>query len=282
MLLLKPDQDIVMMQSADPVNYFPMLRATSRVNRAFCVAQDIHYTCHYGIMRGFHPWHACYNRIYMLANVIELGFTGWYVHVDADAWVQDTAYDLRGYLRGIPDASFVFTQGASLEPWDVNDGVFFANCAHPDTQAVARAWKAGAMAIGADDLRAATQWYQVRSDQQLLHAVLKQDDNRLCGAIQREHPRFINGPGPGTRFIRQILRSAYDDADKRWDLIELGAERALGQHATQPDAAIGTFCAMARALDLPIPAEREAIRAIMADKASLLEFLRQTLAEATP
>jgi hypothetical protein len=279
MLLLKPDSDIVMMQSADSVSYFSMLRATSRISHAYCVAQNFHYTCHYGIIRGYHPWQACYNRIYMLANLIELGFRGWYIHLDADAWVQDTTYDLRRYFESLSETSFVFTPGGDGGIWDVNDGVFFANCAHPDTQEIVRSWKDRAMAISAEELRAASEWYQVHCDQRLLHEVLQQDGNRLCAAIHREDPRFFNGPGPGTRFIRQVLRVAYENPDKRWDQIELGAERALTLHAASTDEAIGTFCALARALNLPIPAEREAIRAIMSDTSSLKAFLRKTLAE---
>lgn len=279
MHLVKPDGDIVMAQSADSVNYYEMLRVTSRVSRAYCIVHSINYICYYGIIRGFHPWQACYNRIYMLANLIELGFEGWYVHLDADAWVQDATFDLRSYFEGLPDTSFVFTPGGEGGVWDVNDGVFFANCAHPDTREVVRSWKDRAMAISAEELRDAPEWYQVHCDQRLLHEILQRDDHRLCSAIRYEDPRFFNGPGPGTRFIRQVLRAAYDSPEKRWDQIELGAERALASHAASTDEAIGTFCALARALNLPIPSEREAIRDIMTDSFSLRTFLRKHLAQ---
>jgi hypothetical protein len=273
MMLLKPDHDIVLIQSADSLNYFRMLQATSKITAEYCKAWDILYECHYGVMRGFHPWQACLNRIYLLANLIEQGFEGWYIHLDSDAWVQDMRFDLRGYLRGLGGVSFVFTPGASAEAWDVNDGIFFANCAHPDTREVALAWRDLALQTGPDALRAATGWYQVPCDQSMLHAVLRREDNRLCAAIYRETPHFINGPGPGTRFIRQVLRAAYADEAQRRDQITLGAERALALHATRPDEAIEAFCLLARALDLPIPAERDSLRAIMASPESLRRFL---------
>jgi hypothetical protein len=278
MMLVKPDNDVILIQSADPFVYFKMLRLTSKITQLYCQQQDIHYEAHYGIVRGFHPWHACFNRIYMFANLIDLGFKGWYIHLDADAWVQDANYNLRQYLGDLRKTSFVFTPGGDQGIWDVNDGIFFANCAHPDTKEVALAWREHALASSTSQLRAASHWQQIPCDQMLLHTVLQQDDNRLCAAIHIEDPRFINGPGPGTRFIRQVLRSAYDDADKRVDQIELGAERALAQQASRPDEAIEAFCALARALEIPIPSDRELVRKIMASKASLTKFLQPFIA----
>jgi hypothetical protein len=277
MILLKPDEDIVLGQSADPTRYFAMLRATSRINREFCGRQNIRYICHYGVIRGFHPWHASYNRVFILDRLIELGFTGWYLHLDADAWVHDTGFDLRGYLAGIAGTSFVFAHGASERPWDVNNGVFLAHCGHPDTREVLREWKRLVETLLTPErLRAATDWMQVQEDQQLLHAVLRDNGSRLCAHLRYEHPRFFNGPTAS--FVRQVLRSHQRDPEKRLDMVQQRVEAAMAAQNLTPEEPVSTFCHMARALDLPVPQDPAAIRAIMADKESLAAFLRQALA----
>lgn len=277
MLKLKPEQDIVLFQSADPVNYFAMLRSTAKLNRAFCMRHDIRYTCFHGIMRGFHAWHACYNRILLLNDMLDLGFAGWYLHLDSDAYVFDPRFDIRGYLDGVKDKSFVFTHGATKALWDVNDGVFFANCAHPDTQSVARQWLAKLETVKLEKLRTAEKWYDTPGDQQLLQSVLKSDE-ALTASIQHEHPRFINGPG--SSFIRQILRSTERDPAARLERIELDVERALQRQKLESEDRVLLYCGVARALGLPVPKEIETVRAATADRAALLDFLEQSVATA--
>ncbi|WP_419896412.1 hypothetical protein [Roseomonas sp. USHLN139] len=277
MLKLKPEQDIVLFQSADPVNYFTMLRSTAKLNRAFCLRHDIRYTCFHGIMRGFHAWHACYNRILLLNDMLDLGFEGWYLHLDSDAYVVDPRYDIRAYLQSCAETSFVFTHGATEAPWDVNDGVFFANCAHPHTRTIARAWLAKLETVKLEKLRQAEKWYDTPGDQQLLHSVLKADPT-LTAAFRHEHPRFINGPG--SSFIRQILRSTERDPAARLERIELDVERALGRQKLDSDDRVLMYCGLMRHLGLPVPKEIETVRAATADRAALLDFLERTVAEA--
>ncbi|WP_160000334.1 hypothetical protein [Roseomonas sp. 18066] len=276
MLKLLPEQDIVLFQSADPVNYFSMLRSTAKLNRAFCMRHDIRYTCFHGIMRGFHAWHACYNRILLLNDMLDLGFTGWYLHLDSDAYVFDPRYDIRAYLKTSEENSFVFTHGATKALWDVNDGVFFANCAHPDTQTIARAWLAKLETVKLEKLRKAEKWYDTPGDQQLLQSVLKSDE-ALTAAIRHEHPRFINGPG--SSFIRQILRSTERDPAARLERIELDVERAMGRQKLDSDDRVLLYCALMRHLGLPVPKEIETVREATADRAALLDFLEKTVAE---
>jgi hypothetical protein len=276
-LILKPDQDIVLAQSADPVSYFGMLRGTSRINRAFCIRQDILYIGHYGIMRGFHPWHASYNRVFMLNGLLDLGFTGWFLHLDADAWIHDVGFDLRGYLSGLSATSFVFAHGGTQQPWDVNDGIFLANCAHPDTLEVARAWQADVEAISPKRMRDAPEWSQLPQDQQLLHSVLRRDGDRLTAHLHYERHSFINGLNAS--FIRQVLRSHQRDPEKRLDTIILKVEAAMVRQDLPAEDAVVTFCGLARALGLPIPTEESVVRAIMADPKSLAAYLRGVLGE---
>jgi hypothetical protein len=276
LILNRPDQDIVLAQSADPVNYFAMLRATSRINRAYCLAHRIHYICHHGIIRGFHPWQASHNRIYILDELLSLGFEGWYLHLDSDAWVNDLSFKLRAYLTKLGlGTSFVFAQGGTSQAWDVNDGAFLANLAHPDTREVIRAWRASAESASLRHLRAATDWSQGPRDQQMLQDILRAGDARLTAHIHHESFNFFNGIKGS--FVRQMLQHHQPDPALRLQAIELEVETALTRQNVATEDAIATFCGMARALGLPIPNDPAQISAIMADKAALAAFLRQAV-----
>ncbi|MBO1074837.1 hypothetical protein [Roseomonas marmotae] len=284
MRALKPERDIVLIQSADPVNYFFMLRSTARINREFCLQHDIDYTCHQGIIRGFHPWQACYNRIFLINNLLDLGFTGWYLHLDADAWVHDVGFDIRAYLADCRDHSFVFALSASKLSWEVNDGIFLANLAHPDTRDVMRAWKEAAEAIPEDRLRQATNWYEhgTPGDQQLLQAILRKDDARLSAHIRHEPISFMNAPT--SRVFRQLLRAQQRDQGLRLDEIQMRVGDALRQRRLPVAERVTTFCYLARLLGLPIPPQVAEIRRIMATKENFAAFFGPVLArtEAPP
>lgn len=276
MLLNRPRQDIVLVQSADPVNYFALLRATSRINRAYCLAHDIHYICHHGIIRGFHPWQASHNRIYILDELLRLGFEGWYLHLDADAWVNDLGFRLRPYLNTLGlGTAFVFAHGGTEQPWDVNDGAFLANLAHPDTREVIQAWRKAAGDTPLSHLRAAENWSIGPRDQQMLHTILKAEDNRLTRHIHYEPFTFFNGT-KGT-FVRQILRHHEPELASRVRAIELEVELALARQNQPAESDVAAFCALARRLQVPIPDDAAAIQDIMSDARRLADYLRQAV-----
>ena len=87
------------MQTADSREYRAMLEMTAKVNLAYCAAQGMTYESYLGIKRGVAPWQATYNRIFMLNELLDRGFRGWAIFVDADAFVADFSFDLRGYLK---------------------------------------------------------------------------------------------------------------------------------------------------------------------------------------
>lgn len=277
MLKLKPEEDIVLCQSADPVNYFAMLRSTAKPTQAFCARQAIRYLCLHGVLRGYHPWHACYNRIIIMHELMQTGFTGWYLHLDADAFVHDPDFDIRGYLAGAADSSFVFTHGGTRELWDVNDGVYFANFAHPHTRQVVEQWMQRLEAIQPERLRKAEKWYQTPCDQQMLHTILRQDP-ALQSSIRHEHPRFINGPT--SSFIRQLLRAFERDPEQRLTKIELQVEQTMAKRKLKSGHAVSLVCGLNRALGLPLPTKPEEVKAALADRAALVAYLEEAAAEA--
>ena len=90
-----PDRRIIMLQSADADVYADMLNAGRRVNEAYCRRWNIQYRHFVGIRRGYYPWHACFNRIVMLKDLIDEGFDGCAWYVDADAFIRDSSFDVR-------------------------------------------------------------------------------------------------------------------------------------------------------------------------------------------
>ncbi len=279
MRMLKPDRDIVLAQSADAENYFALLRSTSRINQVFCQRHGIDYTCHHGILRGFHPWQACYNRIFILHNLIELGFDGWFIHLDADAWVHDVGFDIRGFLAARAGHSMIFADSWTRGPWDVNDGIFLANCAHPDTRDIARAWHRGAGAVSAESLRAAPDWHghDLPDDQDLLHDVLRADDARLAAQIGHEPTQMMNAPTSDV--FRQLLRAQQPNPARRLAHVQHRVAAAMARQKLPPEDPVAHYCNLARTLGLTLPREAHGLADIVANRMTLVEYLRTTLPE---
>ncbi len=274
MFALKPDEDIVMVQSGDPERYFDMLRATARPNRAYCARHAIRYAAFHAVLRGFHTWHAAYNRIPVLNQLLDLGWEGWYLHLDADAYVWDHTVDLRAYLAAIPDRGFVFTPGGTTDAWNVNNGVFLANLGHPMARAVIRDWHAlMEERVTPEALRTAIGWGDVLDDQHLLQVILR-DKPGASDVILHETPRFMNGPG--ARFIRQYLRANERDPARRLRHIVAETEAAVRRADAAAEPLGVVLGGIARALDLPAP-KREEVEAAEAGPDALGAALRAML-----
>lgn len=216
-MINKPNVNYIMFQSSDPVNYFHMLQETSKNNQEYCVRHGILYNAFYGYMRGFHNWHAALNRIVFGKNLLDVGFTGWYIYLDADAYVVDHTVNLVEYLGGKAQHSFILTRGGtSGEPWDVNDGVFFCNMGHPDARAIVAEWHSRLLQTPLEKLETAEKWYSVKSDQQMLQALLKADLPLTKDFYYEKHD-FMNSRR--ATFLKQILRSTAPTVEARLDMI---------------------------------------------------------------
>lgn len=207
--------DIIVLQTADAEHYAPMLAITAPNVREFCRRHGLGYESFVGIKRGFHPWQATFNRIPMLVELVERGFTGWALYLDADAWIQDLGFDLAAYLADKGDRAAVFAEsGVTSNPWDVNAGVAMINLGHPLGRALVEQWAAGFAAHSDDALRAGDVWLDHGNDQDLLHQILRHD-RAIADAVLIEQISFINGPY--ARFIRQQLRSLSPTFEARLD-----------------------------------------------------------------
>ena len=226
--------DIILMQTCDPFAYFDFLVASSRANRAFCARHNIAYAGFVGIKRGFHPWHAAFNRILLLREYVEQGFEGWVFYLDADAVVADLDWDVRSYLRAKAEfAAVLAPAGEAVPDWQVNDGVAFFHLRHPSCRALVAAWNEAFAQVSDSELRAAGAWELTSNDQDMLQRILR-DDPGLRANIFLESPSAINSR-EGT-LVRQVLRAQEPDSQARLRVIESEAAAALRRAGVSPAA----------------------------------------------
>ena len=225
---------VTFLQTADPVEYREMLEVTSRTFVAYCARNRCDYQFHLGVIRGVKPWHAVMNRVPLLEAFIARGYGGWVVYADADAYVADLDFDIRGYLEGKQD--FFMAASASGVPdapwWDINNGGFALNCAHPLAATVLAAWRAKLDAPSMEELAAEVAWGVVIEDQHALHLTLQETPGAEAGLFQ-DGGRTLNWEA---QFIRQVVR----DPAKHTRASRVAALRArtasvLGEDWAPPD-----------------------------------------------
>ena len=199
------DPGAILLQTADADNYAPMLAVTATNVREYARRHELGYESFVGIKRGFHPWQATFNRIPMLEELLDRGFAGWAIYLDADAYIQDLDFDVAAYLADKGDrAAILATSGVTGEAWDVNAGVAFVNLGHEQGRALVRSWARRFAAHSDQILREASEWMGGGNDQDLLQDLLREEP-AIAAAVLIEPMSFINGPHAS--FIRQHLRT---------------------------------------------------------------------------
>ena len=218
--------DIVLFQTADPVHYREMLEATSRTAIEFCRRHGHSYESYVGIKRGVHPWQATFNRMFQFRELMDRGFAGWGVYLDADAFVNDLDFDLAGYLSARADRAAVLVPSSPQgEVWNINAGVALINLGHPLGRSLVDRWLAAYMALDDDWIRRTSHWPDDANDQYMLYCILR-DDPVLRDAIHFESPDLINSDH--ARFIRQKLRVYMPDQKERTRALRLLVDELLG------------------------------------------------------
>lgn len=199
------ERGIVLLQTSDAAVYAPMLAVTATNVREYARRHRYGYDSFVGIKRGVHPWQATFNRIPMLAELLDSGFTGWALYLDADAYVQDLDFDLEAYLADKQAYAAIFaTSGVTGEAWDVNAGVALVNLGHEQGRALVRSW-ARRFAMHSDEtLLDAVEWMGGGNDQDLLHDLLR-EETQIAAEVLVVPMTFMNGPHAS--FVRQQLRT---------------------------------------------------------------------------
>jgi SAM-dependent methyltransferase len=206
--------DILVFQTADPFRYAPMLATTAPTVIEFCRRHGLRYESFVGIKRGVWGWQAAYNRIIMLGDLVDRGFGGWALYLDADAYINDLDFDLAGYLADKQTkAAILATSGVTGKHWDINSGVALINFGHPQGRRLVERWRDAFLALPDEWLRQHASWPQDgNEDQDLIQRILKTDRD-IADAVLVESQDFMNSRH--ARFIRQHLRAQTSDIDAR-------------------------------------------------------------------
>jgi len=196
--------NIKILQTADAVAYKAILDLTASVNQAYAKNFDIDYESYVGIKRGYFPWHACFNRIVWINELIDSGYEGWIFYLDADAYIVGQDMDVRDVIASANGKPAIFGPGGDKGiPWDVNDGVFLINTADDRVKELMKVWHENFMSTSDEALRNAPNWQDVPSDQPRLHQILAGRPSLLNAIHMAERTVFNDYKAS---FIRQALR----------------------------------------------------------------------------
>jgi hypothetical protein len=228
--MLHPRPDVIILQTADGGAYADMLAVGRRANEAYALKHGLAYQCFVGIKRGYFPWHAVFNRIFLIRELILVDFRGWVFYLDADAYVHYMDFDLLSYLkRHVDKAMIAGPGGLGGEPWDINDGVFFINLGHDDARRLIEDWYDDFMSTSDEELRNAPRWQDVPSDQPRLHRILQRNEQYLR-VLHIAERHFFNDHK--ARFVRHALREPHLSVLDRLALMEADiswAESMIGR-----------------------------------------------------
>ena len=209
--------NITILQTSDPYKYADMLHLTSQTVIEFCRRHSHGYESYLGVKRGPWAWEAAYNRIIQLQELMDRGFRGWAVHMDADAYIVDLDFDLTAYLSDKSEYAAVLTPSmVTDEPWDINDGVGLFNLGHPLGRSIVMQWNERFAAVSDDRLAAAHDWIGNDDDQDLIQSILRSDP-QLCSAVFLQSTDLMNSSF--ATFIRQHLRGYSSSFEERMEAI---------------------------------------------------------------
>ena len=218
-------ENICVLQSSDALTYVRMFDITNRTAREFCHRNNLRAEFYVGLKRGTRNWHASYNRIIMIKELLDRGFDGWIIWLDADAYIADLNFDIVGYLRSIGSKSLVVTQsGSTLHDWDINNGVFMLNLGSHFGRVIAYSWYSSLFTISDDEFSNALEWYSIPDDQTMLQWQL-QVRNDLSLHVHFEENTLINSTYAS--FIRQVMRVHGESFDDRCTKSEAGVNEVL-------------------------------------------------------
>lgn len=205
-----------MIQSCDPLVYFPLFEVTSPSIRKYCSHYNYHYQSFVGIKRGLAARHAAFNRIYLLLDAVKNGIYDWAFYLDVDCYVYDISPRLEDIIAENKDKAFIFCRGKlDGRIYDFNNGAFFINLKHPKTNDVLTLWKNEFETIWTPEKLALwTDWSAgalgAPGDQRILQNIVRsllesgEDVASWLRVYDGNQWERFNYSGP---FIRQCLRS---------------------------------------------------------------------------
>ena len=175
----RPNQSVVIIQTGDGHAYSDLFEQTAPANMEYAARHGYAYWRFDGVVRGKHPWHASFNRLYLFEMARQAKQYDWIFFLDNDALVVDHTKPLDEYMnatcmlvaaRGISDDASAF--------WEINAGVMVLNLRHKDTAMIFNRWRHMYEQVGLDELDQEEDgvFAQVGGhidDQNMLHDILK-------------------------------------------------------------------------------------------------------------
>jgi hypothetical protein len=222
------NKKIMFLQTADTVKYKTMLQITSRTIMEYCSIHGLSCELFLGICRGVYPWHATFNRIVLLRQLLIGGFSGWVGYLDADAFIADLDFDIKAYLADKDHLAIIIATDNPSHPdrpyWAINSGTFFINLGNPVGREIVWQWAEKLDDITEEKWPVFFDWSF--GDQGMLSDILKILPNGSKYVLTLyDEPNLINYSG-GT-FIRQILRADLPFSERQ-DLLRSATDRVLG------------------------------------------------------
>lgn len=229
--------EVRLLQTASGAGYLAMLAATEPLHRQFAERHRLEYIKHEGVVRGSWDWQATFNRIDLIGDMLDAGYRGWILYVDADAIIRDPAFPIRAYLEEHKDRALIAVSGTGQGKWDINAGVFFLNLGDARARSMVVRWRDAFRRRVTDAMLLAAKepWQRLPDgnpfpdDQHLLQMVLLQDENLLEGVLL-EQASFMNYAAGS--FIRQVIRE--HGSDRVEQLTALVAQVRADANKRQP------------------------------------------------
>lgn len=221
--------EVLILQTADANRYAKMLAVSSAINKAYCQRWGMAYESFSGVIFGNKSFQAMYNRTALLWFLMERGYHGWVLYLDADAVVSDFNFDFKSYLlnkRKVGKQMIfhpVHDHGHDLQFFGhVNDGAFAMDLSGSTARALISTWYSFYQEFyGEKDYDEAKLWTDLLDDQASLQRILfaNRETLRHCidfDPLQRDK-------------IYQALRSDHSNESTKDDLeCRFGALHGIG------------------------------------------------------
>jgi hypothetical protein len=228
--------DVLMMQTADADVYRPMLEVAAEINRLWCARHGAQYESYLGIKRGRAPWMATYNRIFMLEEVLLRGYRGWVIFADADAYVADLDFDLRGYLTANARYCLIGATGGTTDPWNLNAGILFINLGDPIGQEFVRDWRRRFDNLVSESYlnNPESKWDDEPNDQAIMYLCIQRVPGLVERTLREERGVFNYHDGA---FMRQTVRARSSSVAERIAWMKADIDRILERGSPDPNDA---------------------------------------------
>ena len=222
--------EVRMIQTSDPDKYKPIITASSKFNKKYCEKHNISYSSYLGIKRGCYPHHSIFNRVYLLKEMLDEGFDGWVIYMDADAFVGQPSVSIPNKLHQLRvnnKSLWLHNVYSPDDPnyswWDINDGCFAIDLGAGEVKSAVHAWWSIYKEVySLSDYARAKKWGDLIDDQQSFWMILR--ELNLEKFVQLEQFQYSG-------LIRQVLRddasseSSENEIESRAQTIEKEASR---------------------------------------------------------